>query len=111
MKEADYEYVITDLYIHLNKSPDLLRYSLRSAVARSMVCRCFSELHGVTADGIREEIASLLNQIDSYLSAELSYEILSERTVGTKYITAVKISLENRIFENFTLQIEVNYDE
>ena len=111
LKEADYEYVITDLYIHLNKSPDLLRYSLRSAVARAMICRCFSELHAVTADGIREEIASLLNQINSYLSAELNYEILSERIVGAKYTAAVKISLENRIFENFTLQIEVNYDE
>lgn len=103
--ETDYEYILTDLAVTVRG----LRYSFKAAVARAILYRSLSEIKSRTKSEIAEEINDLVNKINEYLSVIISCDIVSESQSGTKYTLVLNIKLENKIFEKYILNIEVNY--
>lgn len=102
---TSYEYVLTDLAVTIRGST----YSLKSAIARSMVYRCISEIKSTTSSDIKSEIQDRIKDINKYLDVIVSCSFGSETISGRKYIANLNIGLENKIFEKYILNIEVNY--
>ena len=104
--ETSYEYVFTNLHVIIN---DTL-YSIKLALARAMIYRMFTEVYGGSVDEIHNMIDNDLNGIEALLKVNLNYEFLSESQIGTKYTANIRVSMDNQIFENFNINVEVNYN-